>query len=130
MDNNFTNNLKFIRKQKQLSQQDIANKIGVDRSTIGYWENGKADPTLLNVQKLAEALNINIIDLIGKDLRISDNTNTAQFTEIEKKEALKQVLTEKGFLNEDEEMTQKDFNRLIDFAKRNKDFIMDNDNKK
>ena len=42
-----------------------------------------------------------------------------------KKEALKQVLKEKGFLNDNEEMSSEDFNRLIDFAKRNKDFIVD-----
>lgn len=125
MDNNFTNNLKYIRKQKKLSQQELADKIGVDRSTIGYWENGKADPTLLNVQKLSDALKVNIIDLVGKDLSIDNEHTTKTFTEEEKKEALKQVLKDKGFLNDNEEMSTEDFNRLIDFAKRNKDFIVD-----
>ena len=128
MDNNFTKNLKHIRKQKKLSQQEIADKIGVDRSTIGYWENGKADPTLLNVQKLSEALNVPLPDFLGKDLSTEDIDNTKEFTDEEKKEALKQVLKEKGFLNDDEEMDVEDFDRLIDFAKRNKDFIIEKKN--
>lgn len=68
MENNFAKNLKFIREKRKISQQDLADKIGVDRSTIGYWESQKADPTMLNVCKLADVLNISLIDLIGKDL--------------------------------------------------------------
>jgi len=73
MENNFTTNLKYIRETKKISQQTIADKVGVDRSTIGYWENGKADPTMANVVKLAEALNVDILTLIGSDLRIDND---------------------------------------------------------
>ncbi len=127
MSNYFVKNLKYIRNQKKISQQELADKIGVDRSTIGYWENGKADPTLLNVQKLSDALNINIIKLVGIDLSLEENqTNEKkQFSEEEKKEALKQVLKDKGFLNENEEISKDDVDKLIDFAKRNKDYIID-----
>lgn len=72
MENNFTTNLKYLREIKKISQQTIADKVGVDRSTIGYWENGKADPTMPNVVKLAEALNVDILTLIGSDLRIDN----------------------------------------------------------
>ncbi len=127
MSNYFVKNLKYIRNQKKISQQELADKIGVDRSTIGYWENGKADPTLLNVQKLSDALNLNIIKLVGIDLSLEENqTNEKkQFSEEEKKEALKQVLKDKGFLNENEEISKDDVDKLIDFAKRNKDYIID-----
>lgn len=73
MKNNFTTNLKYLRETKKISQQTIADKVGVDRSTIGYWENGKADPTMANVVKLAEALNVDILTLIGSDLRIDND---------------------------------------------------------
>ncbi len=127
MANYFVKNLKYIRNQKKISQQELADKIGVDRSTIGYWENGKADPTLLNVQKLSDALNINMIKLVGTDLSLEENqTNEKkQFSEEEKKEALKQVLKDKGFFNENEEISKDDVDKLIDFAKRNKDYIID-----
>lgn len=127
MTNYFVKNLKYIRNQKKISQQELADKIGVDRSTIGYWENGKADPTLLNVQKLSDALNVNMVKLVGIDLSSEENqTNEKkQFSEEEKKEALKQVLKDKGFLNENEEISKDDVDKLIDFAKRNKDYIID-----
>ena len=73
MENNFSKNLKFLREYRKLSQQEIANKVGVDRSTIGYWETGKADPTMLNVCKLADALNIDLITLIGSDLKFDNS---------------------------------------------------------
>ena len=45
-------------------------------------------------------------------------------TEKEEQELLKNILKRKGFLNENEEMTEEDFNKLIEFAKANKNFIM------
>ena len=72
MENNFSKNLKMLRETKKISQQEIADKIGVDRSTIGYWENGKADPTMLNVIKLAETLNVDIVTLIGGNLHFDN----------------------------------------------------------
>ena len=72
MENNFSNNLKYIREAKKISQQYIADKIGVDRSTIGYWETGKVDPTMANVVKLSEVLGVDIITLIGSNLKIDN----------------------------------------------------------
>lgn len=72
MENNFSKNLKVLRETKKISQQEIADKIGVDRSTIGYWENGKADPTMLNVIKLAETLDVDIVTLIGGNLNFDN----------------------------------------------------------
>lgn len=45
MENNFAKNLKYLRETKKISQDKLAEMVGVDRSTIGYWENGKADPS-------------------------------------------------------------------------------------
>ena len=72
MENNFAKNLKIIREEKKISQQELADKIGVDRSTIGYWENEKADPSMSNVWKLSEVLNISVVSLIGDDLKFDN----------------------------------------------------------
>ena len=64
MDNNFSKNLKKFRKRKKLTQLQLAKKIKVDRSTIAYWELGKNDPTLSNLIKLTEALEVDLITLI------------------------------------------------------------------
>ena len=75
MENNFAKNLKIIRETKKISQETLGKKIGVDRSTIGYWENGKADPSMLNVINLADELNIPVTSLIGGDYSSADITD-------------------------------------------------------
>ena len=67
----FNNNLPYIRKQKGISQKDLAKKIGVDQSTISLWEKGM-DTTVENVIKVAEALNVPVPDFIGSDLRFDN----------------------------------------------------------
>ena len=67
----FNNNLPYIRKQKGISQKDLAKKIGVDQSTISLWEKGM-DTTVENVIKVAEALNVPIPDFIGSDMRFDN----------------------------------------------------------
>lgn len=75
MDSYFNKNLKYLRIQKELSQEKLANMIGKDRSSIGYWEQGKADPSIENVIKIAEALNVPIYDLISTDLSVKSSVN-------------------------------------------------------
>lgn len=126
MKNYFAKNLKYLREKKGLEQQELADLLNVGRSTISCWENELRSPQMEYVLKLADFFNVDN-DFIFKDLSSIDiNDLKKQFTEEEKKEALKQVLKDKGFLNDNEEMSPEDFNRLIDFAKRNKDFIVDN----
>lgn len=69
----FNNNLSYIRKQKGISQKELANKIGVDQSTISLWEKGM-DTTIVNALKLADALNVPYPEFLGKDLRVEENT--------------------------------------------------------
>jgi len=57
-------NLKQIRVQKQMSQGDIARALGVDKGYISNIENGKKNPTLLTLTRLAEALDVGVDDLI------------------------------------------------------------------
>lgn len=67
----FNENLKFIRKKRNMSQQELADKLNLDRSTISRWEQGM-DVTVENAIKVAEVLNIPIPDFLGKDLRIEN----------------------------------------------------------
>lgn len=125
MNNFFATNFKFLREKNKMTQEEIAKKLEKDYSTIGKWEKGQRYPIMLDVIRISQIFNVSLEDLILKDLRIIDENNDKEFTEDEKKEAMKQVLKEKGFLNENEKMSQEDFDRLIEFAKRNKDFIVD-----
>ena len=45
-------------------QGDIVRKLGIDRGFVSNIENGKANPTLSTIAKLAEAIGVSIAELI------------------------------------------------------------------
>ena len=57
-------NLKKLRLKKKMSQGDISRKLGVDRAYISSIENGRMNPTLTTLEKLAEAIGINSSELL------------------------------------------------------------------
>lgn len=57
-------NLKKLRLKKKMSQGDISRKLGVDRAYISSIENGRMNPTLSTLEKLAEAIGINSSELL------------------------------------------------------------------
>lgn len=56
-------NMKFIRKCRELSQQKVADKLGVDRSTYAYYETATNEPSFITAIKLVEIFEIQPIDL-------------------------------------------------------------------
>jgi transcriptional regulator with XRE-family HTH domain len=57
-------NLKRIRTKKDISQGDIARELGVDRGFISTIENGKTNPTLATITKLAKAVGVTTNELL------------------------------------------------------------------
>lgn len=68
----FSTNLKYLREKKGLSQNKLGNIIGVNQTTIARWEDDNRIPTIDNAIDVAEALQIPLPDLLGKDLRINN----------------------------------------------------------
>ena len=56
----FGNKIREIRKQQQLSQEDLADKAGLHRTYIGMIERAEKNITLININKIAKALNVEI----------------------------------------------------------------------
>lgn len=56
-------NLKKIRTRKNVTQVEIANILGVDRSFVSNIENGKNNPTLSTIANLAKALKVPVDEL-------------------------------------------------------------------
>lgn len=52
------------RLEKNLSQEDFAELVGVHRTYIGMLERAEKNITLLNIEKIANALNISIAELL------------------------------------------------------------------
>lgn len=60
----FAQNLKMLRKSQKLSQQQIAEKTGIARSMISDYENGKKEPTLSVLDKLAKYFDLTLEELV------------------------------------------------------------------
>jgi putative transcriptional regulator len=57
------NNIKVLRKQLGLRQEDVANALNVTRQTINAIENSKYNPTLELAMRLAKLLNTTVDEL-------------------------------------------------------------------
>ena len=57
-------NLKRIRIKKKMSQGDIARALEVHRAYVSGIENGKRNPTLATIKKLADALGVSADELL------------------------------------------------------------------
>ena len=57
-------NLKRIRIKKNITQIEIAKKLGVDRSFISNLENAKTNPTLATITNLAQVLGVSTNELL------------------------------------------------------------------
>ena len=57
------NNIKELRKNKKLRQEDLAEKLGVTRQTIIAIENNKYDPTLELAMKISEFFGLSVNDI-------------------------------------------------------------------
>ena len=61
----FGNNVQKYRKAQELSQEKLAELAGVHRTYIGMIERAEKNITLCNMEKIANALKINISDLLS-----------------------------------------------------------------
>ena len=58
------NHIKSIRKEKQITQEKLAENIGKSHTSITRLEKGKINPGYIYLREIAEGLNINIEDLL------------------------------------------------------------------
>ena len=64
----FSERLKELRKEKDLTQKEIANKLGVSRVAYTNWENGKSYPDLQNLLLLSDYFKISLDELVKGDV--------------------------------------------------------------
>ena len=61
----FNENLRRVREQKGLSQKDVAEKIGVAKSTYSLYESGNREPNVQTIKKIADVLEVSADELLG-----------------------------------------------------------------
>ena len=65
-------NLKYLRKKNNISQQALADKIGMSRSSIGDYERGRTEPDIDTLIKIVDYFDVSVDDLLRKDLKKED----------------------------------------------------------
>lgn len=68
----------------ELSQEELAGKVGLNRGNIASYEKGTAEPKICNLVKFAHLFGVNLLDLTGKDLRQNGTSETNQALENKK----------------------------------------------
>lgn len=63
----FSERLKTLRKNAQLTQIKFAQQFNVANGTVGMWETGKREPDFETVQRIADFFNVSIDYLMGRD---------------------------------------------------------------
>ena len=61
-------NLKYLRKKRKISQQELSETFGIARTTLGDYERGKTEPNLDMLVKFAQFYEVKIDDLIQTNL--------------------------------------------------------------
>lgn len=64
---NIACNLSALRQLNKLSQEDVAERIGVSRQAVAKWEAGQSTPDILNCDALAKLYDVELDDLIHYD---------------------------------------------------------------
>ncbi|NRG54276.1 helix-turn-helix transcriptional regulator [Streptococcus suis] len=82
------NRLKELRKEKKLTQEELASEIGVSKITILRWENGERQIKPDKAQALADHFGVNTAYLLGYSDSPADNLRDLLFHEIK---ALKEL---------------------------------------
>ena len=67
--------IKALREKQNLTQAELADRIGVSSKTISKWETAKGLPDISLLQPLAQALNISVIELMNGEPIINKNVS-------------------------------------------------------
>lgn len=57
--------IREARKNAGLTQDQLAKTLGINRATLSRYESGEIDPPISQIQKISQALNVSINDLLG-----------------------------------------------------------------
>lgn len=70
---NLGNEIHELRKKHNLSQEQLAEKVGVARQTISKWELGETAPDIKQAQMLSQIFNVSLDKMLGNDTKESVN---------------------------------------------------------
>lgn len=84
-------NIKNLRKRAVMTQEQLADKLGVTRQTVSKWENNMSVPDADILSEMADVFDVSVSELLGCG---ADNGSTKDYAKI--LASLKGALTEKN----------------------------------
>ncbi len=116
----FGNKLKFLRERNGLTQEQLANKFNLLKSSISMYENNIRLPNVEVIKDFANYFNVSI------DYLLDNEEKNKIDDEIKEQEALKRALQKSGFMENNEDLTNEELERVMKFVNANKEFLKDN----
>lgn len=62
------NNIKKLRLENDMSQSQLADKLGVTRGAVSQWENGTSFPRMGMIQRIAGVFHVKVSDVVGENV--------------------------------------------------------------
>lgn len=117
--------LKNLREERNLLQKDVASYLNITTSAYGFYEQGKRNPDMETIKKLADFFNVSADYLLGRINIKNDFTNTkasldknieeqSRFKEVESK--IIERLINEGIILEGEPIPQEIIDKLFKYG--------------
>lgn len=104
----FAERLKELRKQANLTQVELAKRLGIGQSSYADWERGRKKPTQENLVKISQVFSVSIDYLVGNSEEKSNDLDNVE---------LLFRMNSKGLSKEEKETFKKE---LIEFMEERK----------
>lgn len=104
----FAERLKELRKQANLTQVELAKRLGIGQSSYADWERGRKKPTQENLVKISQVLSVSIDYLVGNSEEKLNDLDNIEFLF---------RMNSKGLTEEEKEIFKKE---LIEFMEERK----------
>lgn len=75
--------IRDLRKEKRVSQTELAKIVGVSQTTVTAWETGKAEPSSSAVSNLADYFNVTTDYLLGRPEKKDDDSKPAAVDDLD-----------------------------------------------
>lgn len=82
----FSSVFRSLRIKSKLTQQEMADKLKISRSSIGMYENGEREPSLELLEEIADYFNVDMNYLLGQK-ELSENIPQGYYLNEESREA-------------------------------------------
>ncbi len=119
--NLFGQKLRKLREKTGLTQEQFAKKFNVLKSSISMYENGVRLPNAELIKEFANFFGVSIDYLLD-----NDTSNTID-NQLKENEAIRKTLQRAGFMENNDDLSDEEIEKIIDFLVINKKFFCHKD---